>query len=64
MKRYTWAVEEASGLKVASGDAPTYEAASRECSRYVAQYAQDGPVRWVIKLGRQTLLRGASGAQP
>ena len=40
---YTWAVEEASGLQVASGSAPTYEDAAREANRYAAQYAEDGP---------------------
>ncbi len=60
---YTWAVEEASGLQVASGSAPTYEDAAREANRYAAQYAEDGPVRWWIKHGRKLMLRGASGGR-
>ncbi len=58
---YTWAVEEASGLQVASSSAPTYEDAAREANRYAMQYAEDGPVRWWIKQGRKLVTVGASG---
>ncbi len=58
---YRWAVEEAGGLQVAAGSAPTYEDASREANRYAMQYAEDGPVRWWIKQGRKLMLLGASG---
>ena len=37
------------GLEVAGGSAPTLQDAMREASHYGMVYAQDGPVRIVVK---------------
>jgi hypothetical protein len=54
-----WCVEEAgTGLPVASGSAPTREEANREMMHYVAQYSQDGEVRFWMRQNRQTIKAG------
>lgn len=54
-----WCVEEeATGMPVANGSAPTAEEASREAAHYAVQYAQDGPVRWWVRQNRKTVLQG------
>ena len=53
-----WCVEEeATGMPVANGSAPTAEEASREAARYAVLYAQDGPVRWWVRENRKTVLQ-------
>ena len=54
-----WCVEEeATGMPVANGSAPTAEEASREAAHYAVQYAQDGPVRWWVRQNRTTVVQG------
>lgn len=54
-----WAVEEEStGIVAARGCAPTADVAIREASHYAVQYAQDGAVRWWVREGRKTILKG------
>lgn len=54
-----WCIEEAdTGLPVASGSAPTPEEANREMMHYVAQYSQDGEVRFWMRRNRQTIKAG------
>ena len=55
----TWSVTELrTGIKAASGSAPKEADAMREAIHYAMQYAQDGPVRFVVRQGRKTLLKG------
>lgn len=55
-----WCVEsQATGMPLANGAAPTAEAASGEAAHYALQYAQDEPVRWWVRQGRKTVLRGS-----
>ena len=55
-----WCVVEAdTGITVAKGYAPTEEDAVREAGHYAVQYAQDGPVRWWVRVGRKTVLRAS-----
>lgn len=42
--RWRFKIEQ-DGIKVAGGGAPDIDAAWRELTHYVAQYAQDGPVK-------------------
>ena len=58
-ERYTWAVNDAAGRKVASGEATKAADATREATHYAVQYAQDGPVTWWIKSGRKFVVRGS-----
>lgn len=54
-----WCVEEeATGMPVAQGSAPTVDEASREATHYALQYGQDGPVRWWVRQGRKTIVKG------
>ncbi|MCA3166950.1 MAG: hypothetical protein ING36_00210 [Burkholderiales bacterium] len=54
-----WCVEEeATGMPVANGSAPTTEEASREAAHYALHYAQDGPVRWWVRQNRKTVFQG------
>ena len=58
-KEARWCVEEeATGMPVANGSAPTAEEASREAAHYAVQYAQDGPVRWWVRQNRTTVVQG------
>lgn len=55
-----WCVVNAdTGMTEAKGYAPTAECAAREAAHYAMQYAQDGPVRWWVRQGRKTVLRGS-----
>lgn len=55
-----WCVEEeATGMPVAQGSAPTVDEASREATHYALQYGQDGPVRYWVKQNRKTLVQGS-----
>ena len=55
-----WCVVDAgTGMTVASGSAPTEQDAAREAGHYAVQYAQDGPVRWWVRVGRKTVLRAS-----
>ena len=59
MSRVTWGIEESdTGIIVAQGDAPTVNAAAREAIHYAMQYGQDGPVRYWVRHGEKTLVRG------
>lgn len=55
-----WCVVEAdTGLTVAKGNAPTEQDAVREAGHYAVQCAQDGPVRWWVRVGGKTVLRAS-----
>jgi len=54
----SWCVVEAgTGMQVAKGYSPTEEDARREAGHYAMQYAQDGPVIWWVRVGRNTVFR-------
>ena len=55
---FTWSVIElGTGIKAASGSAPNESEAVREAKHYAMQYAQDGPVRYVVCHGRKWVLK-------
>lgn len=56
----SWCVVGAdTGMTLAKGSAPTEQEAVREAAHYAVQYAQEEPVRWWVRVGRKTVLRGS-----
>ena len=65
MSEARWCVEEMpAGFPVAMGWCPTAEAATSEVMRYAQQYAEDGPIRYWVRMKRKTIVQGTMNHQP